>query len=75
MILPNKYLREDEALLGLGTKILALLNQDTPLSELWEVTKVKENVGSYERFVLALDMLFLLGLIIFEDNRIKRITE
>ena len=75
MILPNKYLREDEALLGLGAKILALLNQDTPLSELWEVTKVKENVGSYERFVLALDMLFLLGLIIFEDNRIKRITE
>lgn len=75
MILPNKYLREDEALLGLGAKILALLDCDAPLSELWEQTKAKENVGSYERFVLALDMLYLLGLIIFEDSKIKRIKE
>ena len=75
MILPNKYLREDEALLGLGGKILALLNQEMPLSELWEETKNKENIGSFERFILALDLLYLLGLVVFDENRIKRIKE
>lgn len=75
MILPNKYLREDEALLGLGGKILVSLKQDMPISDLWEETKTKENIGSFERFVLALDMLYLLGLIIFDDNKIRRIKE
>ena len=75
MILPNKYLREDEALLGVGGKILLLLQQDMLLSELWEETKNKENIGNFERFVLALDLLYLLGLIIFEENKIKRVKE
>jgi hypothetical protein len=75
VILPNKYLREDEALLGVGGKILLLLQQDMLLSELWEETKNKENIGNFERFVLALDLLYLLGLIIFEENKIKRVKE
>ena len=75
MILPNKYLREDEALLGVGGKILLLLQQDMLLSELWEETKKKENIGNFERFVLALDLLYLLGLIIFDENKIKRVKE
>jgi hypothetical protein len=75
VILPNKYLREDEALLGVGGKILLLLQQDMLLSELWEVTKKKENIGNFERFVLALDLLYLLGLIIFDENKIKRVKE
>ncbi|WP_039989278.1 ABC-three component system middle component 6 [Paraglaciecola arctica] len=75
MILPNKYLREDEALIGVGGKILMLLQQDMLLSELWEETKEKENIGNFERFVLALDLLYLLGLIIFEENKIKRVKE
>jgi hypothetical protein len=75
VILPNKYLREDEALLGVGGKILLLLQQDMLLSELWEETKKKENIGNFERFVLALDLLYLLGLIIFEENKIKRVKE
>jgi hypothetical protein len=75
VILPNKYLREDEALIGVGGKILMLLQQDMLLSELWEETKEKENIGNFERFVLALDLLYLLGLIIFEKNKIKRVKE
>jgi hypothetical protein len=75
VILPNKYLREDEALLGVGGKILLLLQQDMLLSELWEETKKKENIGNFERFVLALDLLYLLGLIIFDENKIKRVKE
>ncbi|GAC19009.1 hypothetical protein GARC_2042 [Paraglaciecola arctica BSs20135] len=52
-----------------------LLQQDMLLSELWEETKEKENIGNFERFVLALDLLYLLGLIIFEENKIKRVKE
>lgn len=72
MILPNKYLREDETLLGIGAKLLSLLNYDKSLSELWEEAKVIDTLANFERFVLSLDMLFILGLIVFEDNKLKR---
>lgn len=75
MILPSKYIQEDEALLGLGAKILSILYEDKALSELWEETKAQQNVSNYERFVLALDMLYVMGLIIFEDQKIKRIAK
>lgn len=75
MILPSKYLREDEALLGVGAKILGILRHDMPLSELWEESKAQENMSSFERFVIALDMLYIMGLIVFENHKIKRIEK
>ena len=72
MILPNKYVREDEALLGTGAKVLALLDHDIYLTELWEKAKESESINNFERFVLSLDMLYILGLIVFDENKIKR---
>ncbi len=73
MILPNKYLREDEALLGTGAKLLSLLNHDKALSELWEEARTIETLSNFERFVLSLDMLYMLGLLVFEDNKLRKI--
>jgi len=75
MILPSKYIREDEALLGVGAKILGLLIHDMPLSELWEKSKKQLDLGNFERFVLTLDMLYVMGLIVFDDNEIQRIRK
>ena len=74
MILPNKHLREEEALIGVGAILLTKISSSVLLSELWEQVKEISNIGNYERFILGLDLLFLLGLIKIEDNHIKKIT-
>ena len=63
MILPSKYVQEKESLLGLGAVVLSYLKNDIPLSELWERSKENVETMSFERFVLVLDMLFVMGLI------------
>lgn len=72
MIIPSKYLREDETLLGVGAALLKSLNTQKDLSSLWEELKDNSAIGTFERFVLALDLLFLLGLIEAHDNEIVR---
>lgn len=56
----------------MGGKVLSLLKNDMPLSELWELSKIKSVVNNYERFVLVLDMLFVMGLIDLENDKIIR---
>ena len=74
MIMPSKYLREDEALIGVGAALLQNINEATNLSTLWEDTKNISSIGTFERFILALDLLFLLGLIEINNNEIVRVA-
>jgi hypothetical protein len=74
MILPNKYTREDEALIGVGAVLLKHLASRISLSSLWEKVKDQDNIGNFERFILSLDLLFILGLISIENNEITRAT-
>lgn len=73
MILPNKYIKENEALIGVGTILLNLLSGEKALSDLWESVKEIPNIGNYERFVLSLDLLFILGLIEFRNNKLIKV--
>ena len=69
MILPNKYVRVHESLIGVGSTLLSNMADENSLSVLWESVKGSSNIGNYERFVLGLDLLFLLGVIeIIEDK-------
>ena len=72
MILPNKYLREHEALIGVGSILLQHLIEEKTLSDLWEGAKLLSEVGNYERFVLGLDLLFVLGLVEISNSKIIR---
>ena len=74
MILPNKYVREDEALIGFGSVMLKRLTAEQTLSNLWEEVKGCESFGNFERFILVLDMLYMLGLVEFKNNKIQRAT-
>lgn len=74
MIMPSKYLREDEALIGVGAALLQKINGRTNLSNLWEETKNNSATGNFERFTLALDLLFLLGLVDVSDNEVVRVA-
>lgn len=67
MILPSKHLSQDRALLTVGAVILRHLSQPLTVSALWE--QMPRSAGQqkaaspvrYDAFVLALDLLFLVG--------------
>ena len=72
MILPTKHISPDNSLLGVGATILQNLRREQTSIRLWEQVRAMPNVGSYERFILALDLLFALDAISLEEGLIRR---
>lgn len=75
MIMPSKYLREDEALIGVSAALLPLVEKDGNLTAIWESAKKIDSIGNFERFILALDFLYLLGLVDLHNNKILRVQK
>ncbi|MBE8233200.1 MAG: hypothetical protein HAW67_05635 [Endozoicomonadaceae bacterium] len=73
MILPTKHIAAHEALIGAGAIILEQSSKPIFLSQLWEAVKATHGVQTYERFVLALDMLYIIGTIEIKDNMIIKV--
>jgi hypothetical protein len=74
MIMPSKYIQEKDALIGVSALITQYVNNNLSLSGLWETLKQESIITNFERFILALDLLFILGVVKIEDNIIKRAT-
>ena len=77
MILPTKHLSQERALLTAGAKLLSLLTYPKTVSSLWE--DVMSSSGShpsirYERFVLALDLLYLIGAIELKKGLLSKVS-
>jgi hypothetical protein len=78
MILPTKHLAQDRALLSIGAKILPALEHPVTVSALWEqLSRDPESATTaiplrYDAFVLALDLLFLIGTIQLSEGLLKR---
>ena len=78
MILPSKHLPQDRALLTVGAAILRHLSHPVTVSSLWEQmprTVVHQKASSpmrYDGFVLALDLLFLIGAIELREGLLVR---
>lgn len=72
MILPTKHIPQNEALIGVGATVLAHLSGQMTVSGLWERLRSEPNVGTFERFVLATNLLFLVGAIDIQDGLIAR---
>ena len=68
MILPTKQVPAEQALLGIGTYLLRTLKHPRTISEAWEMVRAERAVGTFERFVLGLDMLYIAGIIDFRDG-------
>lgn len=75
MILPSKHLSQDRALVTLGADLLGVLRAPKTVSGLWNDFKAgrgeRAPVG-YDWFVLALDLLFILGLVAFDRGLVVR---
>lgn len=75
MILPTKFIREEESIIGISSLILGKIDSKRELLKLWEDVKKFEVMGNFKRFVLALDLLYMLGLIDIKKNEIFRIKQ
>ena len=72
MILPTKHILQNEALLGVGATVLANLTGPKTVSSLWEDLRSEPNVGTFERFVLASNLVYLIGAIDMKDGLLFR---
>ena len=78
MILPTKHLRADRSLLALGGEIIAITNEPKTVSRVWQEFSQSRNRSSgsapvsYDWFVLALDLLFIVGALSLSAGRIVR---
>ncbi len=78
MILPTKHLAQNRALLTVGAGILRHLVSPVTVSALWE--QVSRSASGplapsrlrYDAFVLALDLLFLMGAIELREGLLVR---
>ena len=80
MILPSKHISKDRALLSVGARILPHLSKPKTASALWEVmlplaVRKDDSLSlHYNEFVLALDLLFLMGAIEIQSGLLRRRT-
>ncbi|MEO1002204.1 MAG: ABC-three component system middle component 6 [Cyanobacteria bacterium J06638_7] len=76
MILPTKGIGADKALLSIGAFILLDLEEPKTVSRLWaDLRRVEEGppVITFDWFVLALDLLYLMGTLDFLGGRVVRV--
>lgn len=75
MILPTKGIPPETALLTVGAKVLLSLREPKTVSRVWdELTRAMspQFEVTYDWFVLALDMLYAMGLLELEHGRLRR---
>lgn len=72
MILPSKHISEDQALIGVGAVLLRHLDRQQTITSLWGKVRAESSVGNYERYVLALDLLYITGIIDLSKGMIRR---
>ncbi len=68
MIMPNKYIKEEDTLLGASAVIFENLVNAQTISELWDNVHDDESIYNFERFILSLDLLYLLNIIELNKN-------
>ena len=79
MILPTKHMTTNRALLGVGGDILRALSTPKTMSALWDDIRAgdrreQQTAIDYKWFVLALDMLFMLGAVELSQGVLHRRT-
>ncbi len=72
MILPTKHITPQRSLLGLGASLLHRLDKPKTIVGFWNEVREVPEVATFQRFVLALDLLYTLGVVTLENGLITR---
>ena len=68
MILPNKYISTGNSLLGVGAIVIEYLDQPRTVTSLWSDLSKLPEVATFERFILVLDLLYMIEAIELEEG-------
>ncbi len=77
MLMPTKHIKTENALVGVGGEVLALLDEDKTVSRLfydlqeWRRSNELSTVH-FDWFLLAVDFLFSVGAVRFEEGVLKK---
>ena len=71
MLLPTKHVSEAESLLAAGAVLLHELDRPRTVTDLWEAAR-GEGIATFDRFVLAAEMLYTIGAISFRDGLLEK---
>lgn len=78
MILPTKHILPNRSLLGVGAEILQILNaRPMTVSALWSEVRGNAEVRlggaiHYGWFILAVDLLYLIGVVVLRRGVLER---
>ncbi len=72
MILPTKHISINNCFLGLGGVILVHLNEPKTVTALWNEVSKKPEFATFERFILTLDLLYMIGAIQLEEGLLHK---
>lgn len=72
MILPTKHITLANSLLGVGALLLDRLKKPKTVSTLWEKVRILPEVGTFERFSLALSFLYAIEAVELKDDLLRR---
>ena len=70
--MPTKHISPCSSLLGVGSLLLNELDTEQTVSRLWERVRTRDVVGTFDRFVLALDLLHALGAVETSEGLLVR---
>ncbi|MCD6540208.1 MAG: hypothetical protein J7K37_05890 [Candidatus Omnitrophica bacterium] len=73
MIIPDKMIKFKYSFLGAGSKMLKELAIPQTVSSLWEKVKYMEEIKTFDKFILILDFLYMLGLIEFKGGLLRKV--
>ncbi len=75
MILPDKTIKLKYSFLGAGSKILIELERPQTVSSLWEKVRNFDEIKTFDRYLLILDFLYILGLIDLKEGLLKKVRK
>ena len=78
MILPSKHVPPERALLGVGAEVLRAMDQPSTIASLWDKMRSYRSADSkwpvldYRWFVLAIDLLYMIGAVELDRGLLRK---
>lgn len=75
ILLPDKTIRLEYSVIGIGALILESMSVTESVSSLWEKVKIKDEVNTYEKFISGLILLFSIGAVVYNSGVLSKNTK
>jgi hypothetical protein len=71
-LLPDKTIRTEYSLIGVGAIILQSMTLSETITSLWGKSKDYEQINTYEKFISGMVFLYTIGAIKYNDGVITK---